>query len=261
MKTLGLLVLLVATAFAGHWLLGMAEERNIDVPWEPLVRPGQLTTAHAYLEDDCRSCHTAITGVSRENCAWCHANETALLGRQPTAFHAEVSECVGCHVEHQGRDANLNQMDHDFLAEVALTTLRQGEGEGWTNSPLAIRLQSVELHAAAILDQRNLAAETYALDCASCHAFEEPHFGYMGSDCVQCHALERWTIDAFQHPSPASTECMQCHQPPPSHMMGHFKMLSQPVAREPNAPVEECFACHQTTSWNDIKKIGFYKHH
>ena len=259
MKVVGFVFALVVAAFAGHWLLGMAEESEIDVPWEQFVSPGPLTEAHAYLEDDCRSCHTAITGVERQNCVWCHANETALLGRQPTAFHAEVGDCTGCHTEHQGRLANLNNMDHEWLADLTVRELSQN-GD-WANSPLAMRIHVTELHADSLLGNRELSAEAYSLDCASCHRFEEPHFGYMGSDCVQCHELQRWTIDAFQHPSASSTECVQCHQPPPSHMMEHFKMLSQPVAREPHAPVEACFQCHQSTSWNDIKKIGFYKHH
>jgi len=43
--------------------------------------------------------------------------------------------------------------------------------------------------------------------------------------------------------------------------MEHFKMISARVARQPQARVEQCFACHQTTSWNDIKGVGWYKHH
>ena len=43
--------------------------------------------------------------------------------------------------------------------------------------------------------------------------------------------------------------------------MMHFKMVSAKVACQPNALVNECYKCHQTTSWNDIKGVGFYKHH
>jgi hypothetical protein len=35
----------------------------------------------------------------------------------------------------------------------------------------------------------------------------------------------------------------------------HFSMLSAPIARQPNAKV------NQTTSWNDIKGVGWTKHH
>ena len=43
--------------------------------------------------------------------------------------------------------------------------------------------------------------------------------------------------------------------------MMHFKMISMSVARMGYAEVNQCFLCHQTTSWNDIKGVGFYKHH
>jgi hypothetical protein len=33
------------------------------------------------------------------------------------------------------------------------------------------------------------------------------------------------------------------------------------VARKPHAKVEQCYLCHQTTAWNDIKGVGWYKHH
>jgi len=38
-------------------------------------------------------------------------------------------------------------------------------------------------------------------------------------------------------------------------------MISAKVAGEPKAKVEACYACHQSTSWNDIKRAGWYKHH
>jgi hypothetical protein len=43
--------------------------------------------------------------------------------------------------------------------------------------------------------------------------------------------------------------------------MGHFHMVSAKVARRPHARVNQCHLCHQTTSWNDIKGVGWYKHH
>ncbi len=43
--------------------------------------------------------------------------------------------------------------------------------------------------------------------------------------------------------------------------MGHFQMVSKRVAGQPHADVRQCFLCHQTTAWNDIKGVGWYKHH
>jgi hypothetical protein len=43
--------------------------------------------------------------------------------------------------------------------------------------------------------------------------------------------------------------------------MGHFEMVSKTVAGQPHTQVEQCYLCHQTDAWNDIKGVGWYKHH
>ena len=106
---------------------------------------------------------------------------------------------------------------------------------------------------AAVREQRNPVKDTDAvLDQALEHYADH---------CASCHATAKWTIAEYRHPSAASQSCAQCHQAPPSHYMMHFKMISMSVARVEVAEVNQCFLCHQTTSWNDIKGAGFYKHH
>lgn len=43
--------------------------------------------------------------------------------------------------------------------------------------------------------------------------------------------------------------------------MGHFSMVSRKFAGKEHARVDQCFECHNTTDWNDIVDVGFYKHH
>jgi hypothetical protein len=43
--------------------------------------------------------------------------------------------------------------------------------------------------------------------------------------------------------------------------MEHFHMVSMRVAGKPHAKVNQCFLCHETTAWNDIKGVGWFKHH
>ena len=111
------------------------------------------------------------------------------------------------------------------------------------------------------LANAHLAAEEALLNCATCHQTKDRHRGLFGADCASCHDTAKWTLPEFRHPSSASQSCAQCHQAPPSHYMMHFQMISMKVACQPNAKVNQCFLCHQTTSWNDIKGVGFYKHH
>jgi hypothetical protein len=224
--------------------------KNNRLNWQSQVMPGKLSAAHAQSETNCATCHTPVQGVDETKCIGCHANNESLLRRQPTAFHANISNCSACHIEHQGANANLRLMNHEALAQIGVNTLPAGTNVfDQTNNPLSTEINSL----ISPLEAR--------LDCASCHATKDKHFGLFGQNCASCHATTQWTIPSFQHPSPRSTDCAQCHQAPPSHYMGHFEMVSKKIARQEHAQVNQCYICHQTTSWNDILGVGFYKHH
>lgn len=186
-----------------------------------LASPGQLSSPHAFLGGDCAACHTPAVGVTRPSCVACHSSSPALLGRQPTRFHAAITTCGSCHVEHRGADVRPITMDHAALLE--------GGGQ--------------------------------PLDCAACHASVDPHRANFGTNCQSCHVTGSWEIARFIHPAASNKSCVECHQAPPSHLMEHFTMVSQRVAKRPEATVTQCFACHQTTAWNDIVGVGWYKHH
>lgn len=224
-----------------------------------LVSPGELSARHAYLGGRCEACHEPTVGVTVAKCTACHANAERLLGRQPTAFHASVEECAACHVEHQPAKIRPLTMDHLLLAQVGARTLQRAAA---TDADSAATLQSLNswLRLQAP-DELNESAAHQSLNCAGCHDREEPHFKRFGSDCAQCHQFDSWSVARFQHPSPQSTTCVQCHLAPPSHFMEHFSMVSKKFAGKEHASVEQCFECHNTTSWNDIVQIGFYKHH
>lgn len=242
--------------------------------WQHAVLPGELSQSHAFLEQNCAACHTANKGVEAKNCIVCHADNIAVLQRQPSAFHANIGECASCHAEHQGRVASITKMDHVALARIGFKRLEGGSPQAgadvvqikrWleeaANSPQPARSRVGEINASAQFDLPLLQPEEALLNCAACHATKDRHYGLFGSDCAQCHATEKWTLPDFRHPSSSSQSCSQCHQAPPSHYMMHFQMISMGVAHMKKAEVNQCFLCHQTTSWNDIKGVGFYKHH
>jgi len=210
--------------------------------WLRQASPGPLAPAHAFLAADCAACHAPVQSVPPAQCIACHAGEKELLQRQPTAFHASIGECADCHKEHRGREGLRARMDHEALARIGLARLHRERP-----APRAANAALGELES--------------TLDCASCHATRDRHRGLFGADCGACHATAKWTVADFRHPPPASRECAQCHQAPPSHYMEHFAMVSQRIARQERAQVRECFACHRTTSWNDIAGVGYYKHH
>lgn len=226
--------------------------------WQRLASPGDLSQAHASLEDNCAACHTSVAGIRPSNCIVCHANDESILRRQPTSFHVSIGSCVECHFEHRGRSHRPTNMDHAALSRIGLRQLHDGNARGENEATRAQLLSWVRSGPAVGRRVQPLEA---VLNCATCHANDDRHFDLFGSDCAQCHATDRWTIPEFRHPSASSMDCAQCHQAPPSHYMMHFKMISARVAGQPHARVDQCYQCHQTTSWNDILGTGWYKHH
>lgn len=233
--------------------------------WQKMTLPGELSSAHAFLETDCSECHTSVTGVKDSTCISCHANDESLLQRQPTAFHASVQNCASCHGEHQGRSVSTTMMDHELLAQIGLDLLREDKSKDADNREQGGRLfeyiKSLNGNHFTEVAGNALSPFESVLNCSVCHSNEDPHRTYFGDNCTECHSAKAWTIPSFQHPSPSNKECAQCHTAPPSHYMMHFKMISVKVAGKPHAKVNECFECHETTSWNDIRDVGWYKHH
>jgi len=226
--------------------------------WQRMTEPGALSAAHARLENNCAACHTSVKGVEPSNCIVCHANNESLLQRQPTSFHASISSCTECHLEHQGFDQRPTAMNHEALAEIGLRHLNDEDPD---SEDAALREELIAWTSGRAPPHARITTTETMLNCVTCHANDDRHFKLFGQDCAQCHAVDRWTIPEFRHPSTNSMDCAQCHQAPPSHYMMHFKMISARVAGKPHARVDQCFQCHQTTSWNDIKGAGWYKHH
>lgn len=250
MKKAAIIILLVIVVSASMYFIGTNLPAKKQSALLSQVMPGALSAAHSKLSTDCASCHTPAKGIDDAKCITCHGDNKALLQRQPTAFHSMIANCATCHTEHQGVDANLKVMNHEALAKIGAKII----GDGKSTSTM---LDNQHLPA----NHPNVSSAVSRLNCATCHSTKDKHVGLLGQNCASCHAAEQWTIPEFQHPSVNSINCAQCHQAPPSHYMEHFKMISQKIARQETAQINQCYSCHQTTSWNDIKGVGYYKHH
>ena len=250
-----------------HYRFGSAEVPLLTAA----ASPGPLSGTHDFLRTQCEACHTPVRGVEAASCITCHITAAPDLVTKPsTAFHANIGECAGCHVEHQGRDRRPINMDHAVLVTVGHARAAEALAGGPPASGFRHTLERLKvlLHGSGAdladgsLATRSLPPEARAtLDCAGCHANRDPHRTLFGRDCQGCHNADAWAIATFRHPSPRSQDCVQCHQAPPSHYMMHFEMMDRMLTGQANARVEQCFLCHQTDSFNNLKGIGWFKMH
>lgn len=247
-------IMTITVGTAGVWAVPRFAPEGRAATWERQVNPGELSAAHAFLADNCAACHTPGQGATADKCAVCHA-DSQVLKREPTAFHATVGSCRGCHPEHRGPAVRPTAMDHAVLARIGSNGMPDGTGSS------VQKLIRWLANATARVPHDGRPRGEAALSCVACHATKDRHQTLFGRDCASCHQTAGWRIPKFRHPSPKSTECAECHQAPPSHYMEHFSMVSAKVAFQPHAQVRQCFACHQTTAWNDIRGVGWYKHH
>ena len=102
MSKLVLSVALIVVAVAAA-TLSLLHFPRAQVVAQNAVCPGELSQPHAFLGNNCAACHTPLKGVEAKNCIVCHADNLAVLQRQPSAFHSDVASCTTCHLEHQGR--------------------------------------------------------------------------------------------------------------------------------------------------------------
>lgn len=205
--------------------------------WDAAISPGPLSASHAFLNNKCESCHTPNRGIVASKCITCHTSAPELLMQPATAFHAHLTDCRGCHSEHQGKNIRPIHMDHAALMKIATEYISK-------ESPK----ESVHHHTAS-------------LDCQSCHVYRDKHQEFFGKQCATCHSTKTWKIPGYLHPSPTSTNCAECHKAPLSHRMMHFEMVDRFVTHEEHARVDQCYLCHKTDSFNDIKGVGWYKMH
>lgn len=266
MKKTNLVLLLFLVFLIGSTIPLLVWSGNTDKwidssTWQRMASPGELSKAHAFLENKCNACHTPVKGIEATNCIVCHANNKSLLQRQPTAFHADIGTCRECHLEHRGTLKRPTVMDHTALSRIGIRQLKRNPSPDSEDYLAAQQLTNWIEHYRTKPGHPQLTPEEKILNCITCHKNDDRHFGLFGNDCAQCHITARWTNPEFLHPPSTSLDCAQCHQAPPSHYMMHYNMISQKVAGKPRAEVEQCYLCHQTTAWPDIIDVGWYKHH
>lgn len=217
-----------------------------------LVSPGRLSKPHASLEgvNNCLQCHAAGRQVAADKCLSCHKPVADRIARKVGIHRDVTTDCVTCHVEHAGVDAELRPFDttgfdHRAQANYPLDGL---------HAPLGAQCASCHKTRSYL---------SVTTSCASCHA--DTHKGSLGQNCASCHTtavrFAQAATSGFNHGNTAypltgahtTVACASCH----------VNKVYKPVAFEscanchtsPHKPAlpGTCASCHTTGAWRTTK--------
>jgi hypothetical protein len=239
---------------AGSWgvllttLLLSSIGREAHAQLGALVSPGRLSRAHASLEgiSSCLQCHSAGRGIAAEKCLTCHKPVAERIA-QKTGVHRNVTtDCVSCHVEHAGVDAELRpfntaQFNHRTDTGFPLDGL---------HAPLAN-------NCAACHKTRSFLSVSPT--CSSCHT--DAHKGSLGPNCTTCHTTTIKFAESrtrFEHNRTAfplagahrAVACASCHTTKASYKIANSASCATCHADTHKGSFgSNCASCHTPQTW------------
>jgi hypothetical protein len=182
-------------------------------------------------------------------CGACHKDVARDIA-QKQGFHGRAREgklCRDCHAEHQGRNAQIVQLDEQKFDHRQTDYLLKGK----------------HAEAACKACHRPGTKHRSAPDaCVSCHRKDDAHKGKLGPKCADCHAETSWKEAKFDHDktrfrlddSHARAKCTDCHR------NGAFK--NTPMAcvachraddKHKGRFGDKCQSCHNAREWRDVQ--------
>ncbi|MGD8339986.1 MAG: cytochrome c3 family protein [Gammaproteobacteria bacterium] len=228
----------------------MTASAQLDI-FERLVMPGPLISGHAEYEDDCDLCHARFSRQSQRTlCLDCHTEIAtdlqALEGFHGLSPEAGDEDCVACHTDHEGRDADvLGLVEDAFNHDLTRFPLRDSHLEPVCSD---CHLEGSTFHA----------AET---ECVSCHLEDDQHMGNLGEACSDCHSETDWADAVYDHElgsgyaltgAHSPLACASCHieetyvDTPTTCVGCHFDDDTHTGTNG-----TECQDCHTTINWEE----------
>ena len=232
--------------------LTFAETAAAQVPgFEKLVMPGRVIQGHAEVEGDCGACHDTQSDLPQAVlCVECHEDvgddRENGFGFHGTFVAAQVSECVVCHTDHEGRDADIVPVDAGLFDHQ------------FSDFPLEGRHASVDCSGCHAVTEKHREAPT---DCVGCHQEDDVHDGELGTVCADCHSQDTWSDAGFDHSTVgydltgqhSDVECVDCHrgnvfEGTPTQCMSCHSVDDVHAGSNGTA----CHECHSTATWSTI---------
>lgn len=218
-----------------------------------LVSPGRLHKTHASLEGvaNCLQCHSKGQQVDAHKCLSCHKPVAERIARKKGVHRDVTTDCVKCHVEHAGADAELRPFDQKAFDHA--------RDAGWPLDGLHAPLAA---NCAACHKTRSFLAAA-GTTCVSCHT--DTHKGSLGAECSKCHStglkFAAAATTAFDHGRTRfplagghlKATCASCH------VNKQYKGIAfQSCAnchKDPHAGKlgPTCRSCHTEAAWRTSK--------
>lgn len=219
---------------------------------EKLVMPGPVIEGHADTETECSACHVAFSrDRQRVLCADCHelvqADITGGIGFHGRDPEASQADCATCHVDHEGRDANIINLDVDSFDHKVTD------------------FELVSAHLEVDCEDCHVPPEIYrdaASTCYGCHQDDDEHSGGLGEDCADCHQPTEWLETSFDHEKDAGyallaghaeAECLACHV---DHQYENTPTDCYSCHRDDDEHEglngTDCAFCHVVRSWTEL---------
>jgi hypothetical protein len=217
---------------------------------EKLMMPGELSTPHMKLEEDCANCHKVLQRPAQSDlCVGCHKPIAANL-KEKNGFHGRnplvsKSECYSCHVEHRGREASIVNVE-------ALTF-----DHSLTNYALQGKHAQASCSGCHVVGKKFREASQICIDC---HKKDEPHKGQLGTNCKSCQSWKK--VAKFDHSKTtfpllgkhAGVNCISCH-------VGEVYKGVSTACNDCHAIQDvhagrfgaKCQDCHSNDSWKQAK--------
>ncbi len=232
-------------------LSGTAKSQTV----ERLIMPGPVIEGHAKFEDDCSRCHSVFDGIEQPDlCLDCHKDVAGDIGQQ-RGYHGRIAgidrrNCVGCHTEHEGRDADIVLLNENAFDHARTDFFLRGLHE------------EASCRSCHVSTKKNREAPSACIDC---HKQDDPHDGTLGDTCASCHTESGWhqALVDFNHGKETGFElegghraqvCSACHldesyQNTPKTCNGCHEIDDVHRARLG----ADCASCHTTTEWTTVR--------
>ncbi len=244
-----------------------------------MVNPGDLTTGHQNLSDNCYSCHKPFWGISNENCIKCHTlseiGKDTVSKKDKILFHETLSNqsCGECHTDHIGKnpDIKFTGFKHDLLPEKNLSDCNSCHKKPEDKLHSSISPSCNNCHITNSWKQNvkfnhEMIQGADKNNCASCHQKpgDEFHQG-LADNCSKCHSSDKWTPANFNHSSyflldkDHNSKCITCHTTKNykdytcygCHEHTQINILKE--HDEVSGDLNDCVSCHKSGNKHDMK--------